>query len=266
MYDNAYKEILNKEQIDELIIKYKNSGCKDKEILAEIVESHIVLIKKLVIKEITKAKKNDKYEDYLQEAILQFINCVKNYDANNENGASLSTYACNCIPGCLKKYTYNMEAGPLNLRKNQYRKYLQGLIFEDEYFDKHNELPTDEQVAEQVGISVNSLKKYKHIFSGYTNVKSLNTTVQRDGENPVELQDNLIDDSTLIEKQIENKLFIQKCFDSIKNDTYKKILYMYYFEEISQKQIAEILNLSQVSVSRIMKRTLNEIREKMGVA
>lgn len=159
-----------------------------------------------------------------------------------------------------------MEAGPLNLRKNQYRKYLQGLIFEDEYFYKHNELPTDEQVAEHVEISVNSLKKYKHVFSGYANVKSLNTTVQRDGENHIELQDNLIDDSISTEEQIENKLFIQKCFDSIENDTYKKILYMYYFEEISQKQIAEILNLNQVSVSRIIKRTLNEIRAKMGVA
>lgn len=48
------------------------------------------------------------------------------------------------------------------------------------------------------------------------------------------------------------------------NQKYRQPLYLYYYEELSIKEIAKVLRISETSVTTRLQRGRQKIREKMG--
>ena len=89
---------------------------------------------------------------------------------------------------------------------------------------------------------------------------SLNSKIS-DTEN-VQIIDSL-EDKENIEESIVNHLIVSKLLELL-TERDKKIIYLYFYEQLSQSQISKIMNLSQVSVSRIIRASLNKMREELA--
>lgn len=95
------------------------------------------------------------------------------------------------------------------------------------------------------------------------NITSLNTIVKGLDTN-VELQNTLSDDVNF-EEIIINNMLVTKLLDRL-NEKERKIVNLYYFDNLSQVQISEIMNISQVHISRILKRSIIKMRRELDVA
>lgn len=83
-----------------------------------------------------------------------------------------------------------------------------------------------------------------------------------DTEHNKELQD-ILEDKENIEESVVNKLIVNKLLASL-TERDKKIIYLYFYQQLSQPKISKIMNLSQVSVSRIIKASLNKMKEELA--
>lgn len=92
------------------------------------------------------------------------------------------------------------------------------------------------------------------------NMGSLNFVI--DNENNTELQD-ILEDEVNIEEDVTNKLLLKKLL-ALLNDRDRNILYLYYFKKLKQREIAEIMHITQVSVYRIIKASLNKMRKELA--
>ena len=63
------------------------------------------------------------------------------------------------------------------------------------------------------------------------------------------------------EEELMNRLFVEQLLDSLdKRD--KKLIYLRYYENQTQMQVAEALGISQVQVSRLEKKILRQMKDR----
>lgn len=90
-------------------------------------------------------------------------------------------------------------------------------------------------------------------------MRSLNFII--DTENNVELQD-ILEDEVNIEENVTNEITVKKLLASL-TERDRNIVYLYYFKRLKQMEIAEIMNITQLSVSRIIKKSLEKMKEEL---
>ena len=122
----------------------------------------------------------------------------------------------------------------------------------DEYFNEHEDEPSDEFLANKLGEDVDKIRDARGVSSIIT-LLPLDDQIELSGGGytfeRVEIED-------LIEK-IER--ILQKF-----NEREQLIIQLYYYEELSSKEISEILQVSESRISQIHKRLLEKIRENLG--
>ena len=122
----------------------------------------------------------------------------------------------------------------------------------DEYFNEHEDEPSDEFLANKLGEDVEKIRDARGVSSIIT-LLPLDDQIELSGGGDtfehVEKED-------LIEK-IER--ILQKF-----NEREQLIIQLYYYEELSSKEISEILQVSESRISQIHKRLLEKIRENLG--
>ena len=89
-------------------------------------------------------------------------------------------------------------------------------------------------------------------------MRSLNFII--DTENNVELQD-ILEDEVNIEENVTNEITVKKLLASL-TERDRNIVYLYYFKRLKQMEIAEIMNITQLSVSRIIKKSFEKMKEE----
>ena len=259
------KVILSKTEVEKLIVQYRTTHTNKEEILTKILDSNIALIKKIAYKEAKVKGKLDKYEDYIQEAIVQFMLCINNYDFKNGE-ASFSTYLYSSVSNYLKNYTLYMESSSINLRKKLYVSYYKIQSFEEKYFNENNKMPDINLISKAVNVEVEKIETYKKMFGDLLNTASLNESIYLKGEKKTEYINTIVDDiSYSVEEEAELNILIKEIFESIDNDFDKEILSMYYFEGMSYAKISEKTGIGISTIGRKVRGIIKNIKLEMGV-
>ena len=122
----------------------------------------------------------------------------------------------------------------------------------DEYYNKHQSEPSDEYLAKALNEDISKIKEARNV-SDIASVLRLEDQYELLSEYNTEAQ---IEKDELIEhiKDILSK-FSER--DQI-------IIQLYYYEELSLKEISEILNITESRISQIHKRLITKIRERLG--
>ena len=197
------------------------------------------------------AKKFNNYdvEDLFQVGALGVIKAYDNY--KKDKMTKFSTYAYKYIYG--EMYAYVKNTNTVKIPKETYQLYKkineaknilsQRLMKEPSLYELAAFLEIDSNIIETVYLSMEK-------------IDSLDRVIYSDGKN-VELFDTLKDnkdhyniDYLLLNDEL-NKL----------EDEEKKIIYLRYFEDKTQSEVAEILGINQVQVSRSETKTLKKIRQ-----
>lgn len=231
------------------IIKAQNG---DKDEMAKLVEENQGLIWNIAKRFLGRGY--DK-EDIYQIGCMGFIKSIRRFDASFE--VKLSTYAVPYILGEIKKFL--RDDGPVKISRSLKELNVKINEIQKEYLKRGKEIGIVELSKElkvskeEIIMAIESAQQTESIESTkYTNNKS---------DKDLSLMDTLStnkDEATLI----TNKIALQKLINNL-NEREKKIILLRFYKDKTQAEVAKILGISQVQVSRIEKKILQGMREEL---
>lgn len=190
-------------------------------------------------------------EDLYQVGVIGLINAYNNFDS--KKNVKFSTYAFPYIVGEVNKF----------VRENKSIKVSRDLIRFgrkiNEYIDKHKSVkgyePSTLSIAKMLNIDE---QKVISAIEACKRVKSLDTKINEDGKE-ITLLDITPSKESLSNDEI---LDLKETFKYLSNEE-KKLIINRYYKDLTQSEVAKIMNVNQVYVSRMEKKVLKKMRNKM---
>ena len=197
------------------------------------------------------------YEDLVGYGIFGLIDAIEKFDY--KKGYKFETYASLRIRGEIIDNIRKLDWVPRSLR--QKNKVIEEAI---EKFEIENDRsPTDEELSKILNLPLEQIKDYLKNYSLYTLV-SLDNYLEQNHEKPV---DTLIENEQNIpEKVLQHKEEKQILIDAINSLTekQKQVIILYYYEELTLKEISKVLGVSESRVSQIHSNCMNILENKLG--
>lgn len=203
---------------------------------------------------IVKRFKDRGYEvdDLYQIAVMGFIRAIKKFDTSFD--VKLSTYAVPYILGEVRRYT--QTEGPIKISRSIKELLCKIADVQNEYLRNGKEA-TIEQIAKEVGVTreevVIALESKVPVNSIYENESS--------DDDGISILDRI---STGVDEQsvITNKIAISDLINNL-NEKEKQVILLRYYRGKTQTEIAEMMNINQVQVSRIERKVLDFMKRKL---
>ncbi len=236
MYDNKVEDILK--------AKFGND-----EKMAELVTNNSNLIWNIVTR--FKDRGYD-MQDLYQIGCIGLIKSIKKFDTNFD--VKLSTYAVPYILGEIKRFL--RDDGIIKISRSTKELSCKIKMIQKDYLDRTGQdIKLDELVKilkvsrEEIALAIDSSNQPESID------KSIN------GDDDFCLLDKLksnVDE----EKQVINKIIVKDLLNKL-DEKSKKIIMLRYYRGKTQSQIANLLGITQVQVSRLEKKILNKMKSEL---
>lgn len=243
---NEYKPI-DQEQTNELIVRSNNGDAEATEIL---ISGNFPLIKAIVKGYLNKGVE---YDDLYQIGCVGFLKAIKNFNPNFD--VKFSTYAVPMISGEIKRYL--RDDGSIKVSRSIKSLAIKIKTFIDKEKNKSGETPTIDEIAkffevekEDVVIALDSCQQ----------MVSLQAKIDEDDPNSQNVLDKLICQDK--SDDMLDKLILKDEIASLPEKE-KKIILLRYYRGKTQGEVAELLDISQVQVSRIESKIIEQLRNKL---
>ncbi|KGN03493.1 sporulation sigma factor SigG [Clostridium novyi A str. 4570] len=250
MSESNAKGNSNNYEINLELIKKAKLG--DKKALDELVEKNLPLVTAISKKFLNRGYE---YEDIFQIGSMGLIKAINNFDSSYN--VQFSTYAVPMIMGEIRRFI--RDDGLIKVSRSV--KYTaRKLHFDKEKLTKklHRE-PTVEELSKFSGID-----KEQIIFAteAINEPKYLYDTIHQDDGSPIYLIDKVVlkDESEIDEL---DKIALKEALSKLDQRS-RQIIILRYFKDITQVKVAKMLGISQVQVSRIEKKVLKTMKEKLS--
>ncbi len=239
--------MLNAEQTVLYIRKAKLGDEKSKEIL---LENNTLLIKSIVNRY---KNKGVEYDDLYQLGCMGFLKAINNFDESF--GVVFSTYAVPMIMGEIKRFL--RDDGSIKVSriiKNNAKKI-------SAYIDSHSfdgNSPSIEEISKELNID-----KEDVVLALDSSKMPLSLNENSDdgsGDKKVELIDKISE--TEREEDMVDKILIKSLIEKLP-ERERKIIYMRYYRDNTQSEIASALGVSQVQVSRIENKIIENLKSQI---
>ena len=246
MCDNKTSYNLSHEETLELILK---SQQEDKEAQDILVRANIGLVASIAKKFLNRGYD---YEDLFQLGSIGMIKAINNFDT--KFNVKFSTYAVPMIMGEIKRFL--RDDGMIKVSRNLKETAKKVKMVKENFLKEKGRDATIEEVAKELDISsedvVLSLESTNK--PGY-----LYETIHQDDGSPVLLIDKIGDDRDY-GSEVVDKVALKDLINKLEPRS-RQVIMLRYFKDMTQNQIAEILGISQVQVSRIEKKVLKYLKE-----
>lgn len=200
---------------------------------------------------------NVEYDDLVGYGVFGLIDAIDKFDPNKE--VKFETYASLRIRGAILDQIRKMDWIPRTVRQRQ--KKITEAIKEIEATTGRT--ATDEEVAKAIGISAEEYDEWQSQMK-VTNVVSLDEFVEQGSD----ISDNrgLSSKQATPEEAIEQDELKQKLAEALKELTEKeqKVVLLYYYEDLTLKEISNIMEVSESRVSQLHTKALAKMRVKLG--
>lgn len=241
---------LTKEEQLSLFRDYHES--RDPETKQILVNAHMDLVHSLAHRF---ANRGEPLDDLVQVASMGLLKAIDRFDP--ERNIQFTTYAVPTIVGELKRYFRDRASAirlPRGLRERAHA--LNSAV--QKFSQEHGKSPNVAEIAKITGITeeevVEGLEGSESVI-----VASLDSSASEDGE--VSLLDVVgAEDSEL--KVLDERLSLAGAMSNL-TPREQNLLYLRFIEGLSQTEIARKLDISQMHVSRLLRRTLGTLRQNL---
>ncbi len=195
-------------------------------------------------------------EDLYQIGCMGFIKSIKRFDLNYN--VKLSTYAVPYMIGEIKRYI--RDDGPIKVSRSIKELSIKIKDLQKEYFYKKGEELTINQIAKELKMSKEDIILAMESSNNVESIENSTYKNQKDG-NSISLLETLSNNKNE-EEIITNKLTINQLIEGLEARD-KQVILLRFFKEKTQAQVAKILGITQVQVSRIERRILGNLKNKL---
>jgi len=234
----------------QLILKAKEGDKSAQNIL---VENNIGLVWSIVRRFQNRGHETD---DLFQIGCIGLIKAINKFDTSFD--VRFSTYAVPMIIGEIKRFL--RDDGIIKVSRSLKEISNKAHIAKEVMSKELGREPTINEMAQRLEISTEEL--VMAVEAGHTPESLYNPVGDGDHSSLMlidKLDDNLNDD----EADIIDKIALKQVMDTLKPRE-KQIIILRYFKEQTQVQIAKMLGISQVQVSRIERKILDDIRNRIN--
>lgn len=223
----------------------------DKSALDRITEVNLPLVSSICKKFLNRGYE---YDDIFQIGCIGLIKAVNNFDS--KFNVRFSTYAVPMIMGEIKRFL--RDDGMIKVSRSIKNTAKEIHYAKEALCNKLGREPTLDELSKYTNIN-----KEDMIFALESSVgpQSLYDTIHQDDGSPVllidKLSNNYAESDNLIDKITLNEILCSL------DDKSRQVIVLRYFKDKTQVQVAKVLGISQVQVSRIEKRVLLTLKEKL---
>lgn len=245
------------EDIDKQLFAYKNCNDEKKKRMLHlnIVEAGMTLVKKIASSIAFQTGISN--EDLVQVGSIGLIKAIEFFDSNKKT--KFKTYATYFIRGEIKHYMRDkasMIKTPRELQELTFKITSAIKQLKENGFDD----PTEEQIAEITGISEDKVQEVMEIDSSKTTL-SLDQSIFSIEDDELTLIDKIPSgDYQEFINSYENRIMLAQAIEKLPYE-YKQIIELSYYHDLNQREISEIIHISQMQVSRKLKKALNKMYE-----
>lgn len=202
---------------------------------------------------------NVEYDDLVSYGIFGLIDAIDKYDSMKE--VKFETYASLRIRGAILDQIRKMDWIPRTIRQKQ--KKIDAVIRQIEA--ENGRAATDEEIAASLGISDEEYLEWQSQLK-ITNIVSLNEYMEQGSEVPAEPNRHTTARFESPEENIEKEELKQVLEQTLQMLTEKerKVILLYYYEDLTLKEISSVLEVSESRISQLHTRALQKMKEKMG--
>ena len=189
------------------------------------------------------------YDDLYQAGCIGLIKATDGFDG--ERGVCFSTYAVPVIMGEIRRLF--RDGGTVKVSRSVKELYLKITKEKQTLEQKLNREPTINELAERLNVPCEEITEA--LCASQATV-----SLTFEGDNGITETDL---PTISCEDEISNRLVLDEAFEKL-DETERKILSYRYYNGLTQSRTAQLLNMSQVQVSRAEKRSLLKLRNFLG--
>jgi RNA polymerase sigma-B factor len=242
--------VWDKQLTHELFVAYRLDG--DESARDELVEMYLNLVKYLASRF---RNRGEPVDDLVQVGTIGLIKAVDRFDI--ERAVEFTTYATPTIVGEIKRH-FRDKGWAVKVPRR-----LQELSFKvnqavDTLTSRLQRSPTVPEIAEYLEVSPDEVLEAFETFDAY-NFVSLETDRTSDGAESFSILEYIGQDDQLL-SVVDDRAVLTAALKGV-GPQEQRVLYLRFFQGLTQTEIAEKLGISQMQVSRLLRRTLRTLRE-----
>lgn len=233
-----------------MLIQQSQSGIK--EARDQLVAENIGLIWSIVKRF---SSRGYEMEDLFQIGSIGLLKAIDKFELSYE--VQFSTYAVPMIIGEIKRFI--RDDGMIKVSRTLKETGTKARITREVLLKRFNRDPSIEEIAREIGKTV---EEVVIALESSIEVESLHKKVFEGEGNPIFLLDKI----KSVDDESEKVVDLLALRDTLRELTQKEreIIYLRYFQEKTQTEIAKKIGISQVQVSRLEKKILEEMKKKLS--
>ena len=223
----------------------------DERAKAILLENNTSLLKSIVKRYLGKGVE---FDDLFQLAGMGLLKAIQGFD--ERFGVKFSTYAVPMIAGEIKRFMRDDGSVKVSRAIKSTAKKMNAFI--EEYSVRYGRPPTVKQIAEEFGV-----EESEAVF--IMGSSRMPVSIYEKGEYKDEDSHELLDRLPALDDQDDmiEKLQLKSAIAALP-ERERKIIFLRYFRDMTQSEVAEVIGVSQVQISRIESRIVTEMKEKLG--
>lgn len=246
------KAAWDKEKTHELFRRYKEEG--DVEAREKLVMSHMNLVRFLANKF---KNRGEPLDDLIQVGYLGLLKAIDRFDPSR--GLEFTTYATPTIMGEIKRH-FRDKGWSVRVPRRLQELSAKVNQATDVLTTELQRSPKIEEIAEYLDASVDEVLEAMESSSAYNSVPLEGTGNNDNDDAPSVLDRYATEDSAL--NFTDDRLIIQEALKGF-SPREREVIDLRFLQGMTQIEIAEQLGISQVQVSRLLRRTLKKIQDKI---
>ena len=247
----ASREAWDRETTRELFRRYKEEG--DEEARDSLIVNHLNLVRFIAAKF---KNRGEPLEDLVQVGTVGLIKAIDRFEP--ARGLEFTTYATPTIMGEIKRH-FRDKGWSVRVPRRLQELSQKVSQATEELTRELQRSPSVEEIANRIGASVDDVLEAMESSSAYSAVP-LEGGGSDDEETPA-----VIDHYATVDQDLEStddRIVLESAIADF-SPREQEIIRMRFLEGMTQVEIAERLGISQVQVSRLLRRTLKHIQEKI---
>jgi RNA polymerase sigma factor FliA len=229
----------------------RSSQKISREVRDQVVLDHLPLVKAIAIRVHENLPVHVDLDDLVHAGVLGLMDAVEKFDSSKN--VAFQSYAKHRIKGAILDSLREQDWASRDMRKRQ--KQMEGVT--RDLSTKLGRTPTEGEVAQEMGVDV---ERWRRMAGELRNIGLVSTTVtaEDDRDRIQEFPDTPEDqpDRVCARRQLQTTL--AKAI-RILPARYQKVVFLYYTNEMTMKEIGELLGVNESRVSQIHKTALKKM-------